>query len=285
MTEKDDKLAAERERYAAMVAAGDARVQQAFAEVPREAFLTDPPWTVFLPGFGGALVTSDPHELYCDGLVALCSDTGINNGQPSLHAGWMAALNIAAGETVCQIGAGTGYYTAILARLIGPEGMVHGWEIETGLARIASANLAGYPNVRIYARDAGSEALPDCDVIYVNAALRIMEAGWLNALRQGGRMVCPWRPVPELAPTVLLTRRGNGFAVRMLPDTHFIPLAGLHAGDQLERTPDPMTLHAIRSLWLRVYYPPDDTAIAIDADSWFSRRHVDDPPVSVPPQG
>ena len=74
MTEKDDKFAAARERYAAMVAADDARVQQAFAEIPREAFLTDPPWTVFLPGFGGALVTSEPFELYCDGLVALCGE-------------------------------------------------------------------------------------------------------------------------------------------------------------------------------------------------------------------
>ena len=44
---------------------------------------------------------------------------GINNGQPSLHGKSIAALELKEGEMVVQIGAGAGYYTAILAELVG----------------------------------------------------------------------------------------------------------------------------------------------------------------------
>ena len=52
-------------------------------------------------------------------LVAIDAERGINNGQPSLHAQSIAALELKEGETVVQIGAGAGYYTAILAELVG----------------------------------------------------------------------------------------------------------------------------------------------------------------------
>ena len=46
----------------------------------------------------------------------------LNNGEPSLHATSMAAADPAASETVVHIGAGTGYYTAILASVRGEAG-------------------------------------------------------------------------------------------------------------------------------------------------------------------
>ena len=63
---------------------------------------------------------SDPERLYEDVLVGIDARRGINNGQPSLHAQAIDALGLKEGETVLQIGAGAGYYTAILATWLGP---------------------------------------------------------------------------------------------------------------------------------------------------------------------
>ncbi len=46
--------------------------------------------------------TSDPAQLYADVLVILDRTKGINNSQPSLHAGWMAAVDPRPGETVVR---------------------------------------------------------------------------------------------------------------------------------------------------------------------------------------
>jgi protein-L-isoaspartate(D-aspartate) O-methyltransferase len=58
----------------------------------------------------------------------------INNGQPTLHALCLMTLSVKEGETAVHVGAGTGYYTAVLARLAGPAGAVFGYEIEERLA-------------------------------------------------------------------------------------------------------------------------------------------------------
>ena len=108
-----------RARYAADILGStgveNPRVEAAFAAVPREDFLTSPPWRIFLPGGVIEKNTSDPSELYADVLVVLDRTKGINNGQPSLHAAWIAAVDPQPGESAVHIGIGTGYYTAILA--------------------------------------------------------------------------------------------------------------------------------------------------------------------------
>ena len=47
----------------------------------------------------------------------------------------MDTLNIKQGERVLQVGAGTGYYTAILAELVGARGRIHAVEFEKQLAK------------------------------------------------------------------------------------------------------------------------------------------------------
>ena len=75
---------------------------------------------VCVPG-AGYLSTpdDDPAFLYQDTLVALDADRGINIGEPTLHARCLDALALREGETVLHVGAGAGYYTALLAHLSG----------------------------------------------------------------------------------------------------------------------------------------------------------------------
>ena len=109
---------------------------------PARRFSGPPPW--FVSGGFGLEATDDVARLYEDALVAIDPGRGINNGQPSLHALSIDALALKEGETIVQIGAGAGYYTAILARLVGPSGRVIAYEIEPDIAARARANLARF---------------------------------------------------------------------------------------------------------------------------------------------
>jgi protein-L-isoaspartate(D-aspartate) O-methyltransferase len=46
--------------------------------------------------------------------VALDAGKGINNGEPFLHASWIGAVSPKASDVISHVGAGTGYYTALL---------------------------------------------------------------------------------------------------------------------------------------------------------------------------
>ena len=142
-----DEIAKRRQAYAAEVTrrVGDPRIEAAFAAVPREDFAGPPPWRIGSGGLFGQ-TTGDPTRLYDDVLIAIDAKRGINNGQPSLHAQSIDALRIKEGENVVQIGAGAGYYTAILAHLVGPAGKVVAYE------SIAEQSKAG----RALARSSGA---------------------------------------------------------------------------------------------------------------------------------
>jgi protein-L-isoaspartate(D-aspartate) O-methyltransferase len=138
--------------------------------------------------------TSDPAFLYQDVVVSLAADRHINNGQPVLHAICLAALNIQQGEKILHIGAGTGYYTAILAKLAGLIGAVEAYEIEADLAERATQNLADQRNVTVHLRNASEGPLPQADVIYINAGATTPLDTWLDALRPNGRLLFPLTP-------------------------------------------------------------------------------------------
>jgi protein-L-isoaspartate(D-aspartate) O-methyltransferase len=221
---------AKRQAYAAEVArsAGvrDPRIEAAFAAVPREDFAGFPPWRVGSGAFGSDSV-SDPERLYEDVLVGIDARRGINNGQPSLHAQALDALGVSEGETIVQIGAGAGYYTAILATLVAPTGRVIAYEIEPDLAERAAANLARYPQVEVRARS-GVDDLPDADAIYVNAAATHPLRAWLDALKPGGRLVFPLQAAGSSGAMLLVTRpeRGEEWPARLLAGVVFIACAG-----------------------------------------------------------
>lgn len=273
----------QRERYAARITRSswitDPRIERAFAAIPREAFLPPPPWTVFPPGGAVKRPTSDPADLYDDVLVVLDRRRGVNNGQPSLHAAWLAAVDPRPGETAIHVGAGTGYYTAVLAMLVLPDGHVYAYEIDPALAATAKRNLELFEHVILRAESAVGTDLPEADVIYVNAGLAAPDPGWLTALRPEGRLIFPWQPFGQGGGGVamLVTRLGQAFRARATMPVGFIECEGTEAGEPLGGRIDYDAVERTRSVWLAENRPPDDAATAVYDKVWFSSEDIPTP--------
>jgi protein-L-isoaspartate(D-aspartate) O-methyltransferase len=272
----DSALETVRRRYAhnivRLARVDNPRIEEVFATVPREAFLPKPPWILVK---SGVLWTSgDPADLYDDVLVVIDRARGINNGEPALHAAWLAAVDPQPGEAVIHVGAGTGYYTAMLSRLVGPQGRVEAYEYEADLAAKAARNLRPYENVRVHAQSAYGRSLPDADVIYVNAGVTAPDIHWLRALKPQGRLVFPWQPRGGWGPAILVRRRPEGYAASALMSVGFIPCSGGMPKEKGHRAGPASGSLAPRSIWLRSERQPDATAIAVYDDVWFSTEEI-----------
>jgi protein-L-isoaspartate(D-aspartate) O-methyltransferase len=252
---------------------GDPRIEEAFATVVREAFLPPPPWTVI--SMGDAMRTSQISDVYDNVLVAIDRERGINNGEPALHAAWIDAVSPQPGEMVIHVGAGTGYYTAILARLVEPAGRVEAFEYETDLAAHAKRNLEHRSHVTVHAASAFGRALPNADVIYVNAGVVAPDVEWLRALDPGGRLIFPWQPHKGWGPAVLVKRQAEGFSARPLMTVGFISCSGVAEKPSIKNLPSEADLAAVRSLWIRRDRPPDASAVAVYDEVWFSSEEAD----------
>ncbi|MBB4409513.1 protein-L-isoaspartate O-methyltransferase family protein [Agrobacterium radiobacter] len=257
-----------------MVAASrssDPRLERAFEVVPREAFFPPGPWKVMINLRYFDTPSADPVYLYHNVLVALDADKGINNGEPSLHAAWLGAVAPQRGEAVTHIGAGTGYYSAILSMLVLPTGTVTAFEIDKSLAEKARLNLEPFEGVSVINADATQKRLPKSDVIYVNAGVAAPPIDWLRALKPGGRMIFPWRPSEEVALTLLVRADSGGFSAKPLMPAWFIPCVGASREVAPSRVPANFDeARTIRSIWRKADRFPDQSAIAIYPDVWFS---------------
>ena len=178
---------------------GDAElVRSAFASVPREAFVGDPPWFI---GDPPSLLrhnldfrleeTREVRMLYRDVIVSIDPDRNLNSGAPSLWATAFDELGIDSGEQVVQVGTGLGYYSAILAEIVGCAGSVTAFEVDTGLAERARANLGPWPNVEVLAKDGASHPVQHADAIVLFAGATHIVAPWLDGLADGGRLYVP----------------------------------------------------------------------------------------------
>jgi protein-L-isoaspartate(D-aspartate) O-methyltransferase len=271
-------LATSRAAYAhkvlARYGAVDPALEAAFGKVPRDAFLGPPPWSL---GSGGPLSwsrTSQPEALYQDVLVSLDPAKGINNGQPSLHALCIAALHLSRTDRVLHIGAGTGYYTAILAEL---AGSVDAYEIEASLAAQAVHNLAPWPNVTVHAESATGRALPEADAIYVSAGATHPDLFWLDALADRGRLLFPLTGGDMWGGMLLVTRLGRKFAAGFVSQCGFIDCAGLRDPVTATRLTEAFRgggKERVRSLTRQ---PPPGETVWFAGDGWYLST---DPPAS-----
>jgi protein-L-isoaspartate(D-aspartate) O-methyltransferase len=124
------RLYAEELRFSAHITSK--AVIDAFATVPRERFVGPGPWRIMSPMRVGDYWTTadaDPRHVYHDALIALDERRGINNGQLSLWASLYDQLKLSAGAHAVHVGAGTGYYSAILAEIVGSRGRVTAIEL------------------------------------------------------------------------------------------------------------------------------------------------------------
>ncbi|HEY6464642.1 MAG TPA: methyltransferase domain-containing protein [Candidatus Acidoferrales bacterium] len=204
---------------------------EALAMVPREKFMGPPPWQIASgESLGNAslglsdsqwLTTDDPRDLYHNILVQLDATLHANNGQPSALAKWIDALSLKPGERVFHAGCGVGYYTAIMAEIVGPQGGVVAAEVNVGLAARAKENLADYSNIAVHACDAATLDSGECDAMFINAGVTHPHKPWLERLRVGGRMVLPITFTMPGTPSgtgvmLKITREAQGFSAKAI---------------------------------------------------------------------
>jgi len=174
---------------------------EAFARVPREQFIGPGPWQVgsaevralAAAGIGrpAYVPVEDARHLYHNVVVVLDASRDINNGQPSALAHWINGLKLEPGNRVYHLGSGVGYYTAIMAEVVGPGGSVVATEIDPDLAARARENLSTYNNVEVHSVDGGEFDPGECDAMLINAGVTHPHPLWLDRLREGGRLVLP----------------------------------------------------------------------------------------------
>ena len=279
MRKEKANLAEARKRYARLMAAAsksdDPRLERVFELVPREAFLPPGPWKIMIDNGYFETPSADPAYLYQNALVALDAAKGINNGEPFLHAAWLGAAAPQRGNVVCHIGAGSGYYTAILSVLALPGGRVEAFEIDPDLAEKARKNLQAFEGITVTRGDATTLPLPASDLIYVNAGVMAPPCAWLQALRPQGRLIFPWRPSDQVGLTLLITRTDAGFEAKPLMNSWFIPcVGGASTVDAFVTPPDAHAARSVRSAWLTSERVPDKTAVVAYKHVWFSSSEL-----------
>jgi protein-L-isoaspartate(D-aspartate) O-methyltransferase len=201
MSEPDRELA---ERLRSAI--GDERVLAALASVPRAAFVPSR-----LRARAGE---NRPLEIGCGQTIS----------QPLVVARMCQALAVAPGDRVLDVGTGSGYHAAVLARL-----GAHVWSVERhpALSRQAARNLAeaGIGNVTLVVGD-GTRGLPEVapfDAINVAAAAaETVPRALVEQLASGGRLIAPVES--GIQRLVLVRRTDDEVAFRWLEPVRFVPL-------------------------------------------------------------
>ena len=188
----------------------DPAVLEAMRSVPREAFL--------------------PPELgefaYADAPLPI--ERGQTISQPYIVALMAAALELAPGDRVLEIGTGSGYAAAILGRI---ARHVYTVERHEELARVAARRLAGlgFSNVSVRHGD-GTLGWPEYapyDAIVVTAGGPDVPKTLLEQLTIGGRLVIPVGSLPRFQQLLRLVRTGaDTYEREDLGEVAFVPLIG-----------------------------------------------------------
>jgi len=181
------------------------------------------------PGGGGTYVTTRS-EMHLRRLlvrvgaivvmtVALVARATAQDEFASDAARLAAALELTAGQTVADVGAGDGELTVALARAVGPSGRVYGTEVNADRLRAIrqAADSAGLTNVAVVEGQATRTNLPErcCDALVVRFVYhhfsdpRLMNASLCHSLRPGGRLAVLDFP-PDGAESADPAGRGNG---------------------------------------------------------------------------
>jgi protein-L-isoaspartate(D-aspartate) O-methyltransferase len=216
----------------------------ALAIVPREAYLRPGPWLVRgeLESVARPTPDADARHVCHNYSIAIDADRQLFNGAPGMVAASIDALAIAPGDRVLHVGAGLGYYTALLSHMVGPRGGVVAIEVDSVLADHAQANLAGCAAVDLRHGDATASLAERFDAILISAGATHPQPAWLHSLRDGGRLILPLTAtMPAMGRlgkgiTVLVTNiGGRRYAARTLGMTAIYSGVGLRNDTMNER--------------------------------------------------
>ncbi|HEY2551508.1 MAG TPA: methyltransferase domain-containing protein [Streptosporangiaceae bacterium] len=198
-------------------------VLAAFREVPRHLFLPELP----------------VEQAYQDEAFVVKSDaSGLplsSSSQPAMMAIMLEQLGLQPGHRVLEIGTGTGYNAALMARVTGPAGQVVSMDIDQELTELAAARLAaaGFGRVIVVAGDGGL-GVPEYapyDRIILTVGAGDLAPQWQSQLADGGRMVLPLS-VRGIQLSVGLRRAGSHWTSTSACRCGFIRMAGAFAGPE-----------------------------------------------------
>jgi protein-L-isoaspartate(D-aspartate) O-methyltransferase len=187
----------------------DERLLAAMAKVPRHEFVNPQNWA----------------EAYADHPIPIAEQQ--TTSQPYMIAAMVQAAVIKPEDRVLEIGAGSGYQTAVLAELASHVFAVERYASLTEAAR-ATLERLGYRNTKVVTGD-GSLGLPEAapfDAIIVSAAAPRIPPALVEQLAVGGRLIVP---VGESEQQVvqLVQRNADGTTtVHTLEGCRFVPLIG-----------------------------------------------------------
>ncbi|MGE0384554.1 MAG: protein-L-isoaspartate O-methyltransferase [Gammaproteobacteria bacterium] len=188
----------------------DPRVLQVMAEVPRERFVPE----------------RFRNLAFADIQVPIGHDQVMM--APKVEGRLLQALAVRPGDRILEVGTGSGYVTALLARL-GSE--VWSVDIHADFVRDAGKQLAalGVKNVRLAAGDAvaGWPAQPQYDVIAITGSVLELPARFREQLAPGGRLFVIEGAAPVMEARLVTRVTDVDFAVEGLFETELPPLVGV----------------------------------------------------------
>jgi protein-L-isoaspartate(D-aspartate) O-methyltransferase len=186
----------------------NARVLEAMRAVPRHEFVPE----------------DLQHAAYLDRPLPI--GYGQTISQPYIVAFMTQAVDPQPAHRVLEIGTGSGYQAAVLARLAGE---VYSIEIVEPLARRATGVLQrhGFTNVHVRHGDgyAGWEEAAPFDSIIVTCAPDKIPAPLTKQLKEGGRMIIPVGSGID-QQLVLVEKRGGELKRTAILPVRFVPMTG-----------------------------------------------------------
>ena len=148
---------------------------------------------------------------------------GQTSSQPSTVSAMLRLLDVPEGARVLDVGAGSGWTTALLAHLVGSTGTVVGVERDPEIAAWGGANVAraGLPWATLATAPRGVLGRPGqtFDRVLVSAAADALPSALVDQLAPGGRMVVPVRHT-----MTLVVRDAEGLRTSEHGTYAFVPL-------------------------------------------------------------